>query len=210
MVTRGGKKCDDETSSMSEMDDPVRSSPHLRSVMGSDGLVKLAAPPTGTSLVGSGDPSGSRCSYADREARCDSQNELFICSSAVGGGSRGRRSYGASVASESLSITLLSSRTPSSGTKTTTPRPTCISFSPFATNPSAMGNTLGAVHDNYDTLFVSVADCGKKITNVITASIVDGDQQSTLIFEQQARRARNSGAGFQKSLQSALGKLRLS
>ena len=69
---------------------------------------------------------------------------------------------------------------------------------------------VAAVDYNYDILSVSVADWRKKITNVIIASIDDGDQRSTPFFEQQPRRASSTGAGFEKSLQSALGRLGLS
>jgi uncharacterized protein with FMN-binding domain len=78
-------------------------------------------------------------------------------------------------------------------------------------------------------LSVSVTASGKRITKVSIASLDDGgnfrsqsiDQQSIPILEQQALQAQNANiqgvsgasytsAGFQKSLQSALGKLGLS
>ena len=107
---------------------------------------------------------------------------------------------------------------------------TSTSTAPSTTIPSATRSATGsAVNYNYGILSVSVTDSGKKITNVRIASLDDGgnsrsqsiDQQSIPMLEKQALQAQSANiqgvsgasytsAGFQKSLQSALGKLGLS
>jgi uncharacterized protein with FMN-binding domain len=82
------------------------------------------------------------------------------------------------------------------------------------------------VNYNYGVLSVSITVKGKKITNVGIASLDDGgnfrsqsiDQQSIPLLEQQALQAQSANiqgvsgasytsAGFEQSLQAALGKL---
>jgi uncharacterized protein with FMN-binding domain len=122
--------------------------------------------------------------------------------------------------------------TPASGTSTspstTIPSTTVPSTTvPPTTVPSTTRNATGtAVNYNYGILSVAVTASGKKITKVTIASIDDGgnfrsqsiDQQSIPILEQQVLQAQSANiqgvsgasytsAGFQQSLQSALGKL---
>ncbi len=110
--------------------------------------------------------------------------------------------------------------TGASDTPTTGPAPTTTAP---ASNQSATGS---AVNYNYGVLSVSVTVSGTKITKVDIASLDDGgnfrsqsiDQQSIPILEQQALQAQSANiqgvsgasytsAGFEQSLQSALGKL---
>ena len=96
-------------------------------------------------------------------------------------------------------------------------------------SPSATRSATGsAVNYHYGILSVSVTASGKRITKVSIGSINDGgnfrsqsiDQQSIPMLEQQAVQAQSANiqgvsgasytsAGFQQSLQSALGKLGL-
>lgn len=116
---------------------------------------------------------------------------------------------------------------PKSGSNTSTstvPSTTTATSSPSATR-SATGS---AVNYNYGILSVSVTASGKRITKVSIGSINDGgnfrsqsiDQQSIPILEKQAVQAQSANiqgvsgasytsAGFEQSLQSALGKLGL-
>ena len=116
---------------------------------------------------------------------------------------------------------------PKSGSKTTTP--TAPTTSTPTTIPSATRSATGAeVNYNYGILSVSVTASGKRITKVSIASLNDGgnfrsesiDQQSIPLLEQQAVQTQNANiqgvsgasytsAGFEQSLQSALGKLGL-
>ena len=106
---------------------------------------------------------------------------------------------------------------PPSTSSSTTPGP----------SPATTGSATGdAVNYNYGVLSVSVTVSGSKITKVDIASLDDGgnfrsqsiDQQSVPMLEQQALQAQNANiqgvsgasytsAGFQQSLQSALGQL---
>jgi uncharacterized protein with FMN-binding domain len=101
--------------------------------------------------------------------------------------------------------------------------------SPTTTNPAAVRSATGeAVNYNYGILSVAVTVSGRRITKVGIASLDDGgnfrsqsiDQQSIPILEQQAMQAQSANiqgvsgasytsAGFDQSLQSALGKLGL-
>jgi uncharacterized protein with FMN-binding domain len=115
--------------------------------------------------------------------------------------------------------------TPSGRASTTTTSPSSASTTVPPTTRSATGV---AVNYNYGILSVSVTDSGKKITRVRIATLDDGgnfrsqsiDQQSIPLLEEQALQAQSANiqgvsgasytsAGFQKSLQSALGKLGL-
>jgi uncharacterized protein with FMN-binding domain len=98
------------------------------------------------------------------------------------------------------------------------------------TAPAATRTVTGpSVNYNYGVLSVSVTATGKKITNVGIASLDDGgnfrsqsiDQQSIPILEQEALQAQSANiqgvsgasytsAGFEQSLQSALGQLGIS
>lgn len=123
------------------------------------------------------------------------------------------------------------SSVPSSPTTTTTQLPPSPTTAPTTTTTtSATRSATGdAVNYNFGILSVSVTASGKKITRVSIASLDDGgnfrsqsiDQQSIPILEQQALQAQSANiqgvsgasytsAGFEKSLQSALGKLGLS
>lgn len=110
---------------------------------------------------------------------------------------------------------------PSSTTPTTVPSTTPT------TVPSTTRSANGPlVNYNYGVLSVSITVKGKKITNVGIASLDDGgnfrsqsiDQQSIPLLEQQALQAQSANiqgvsgasytsAGFEQSLQAALGKL---
>jgi len=116
---------------------------------------------------------------------------------------------------------------PKSGSNTGTS--TVPSTNTATSSPSATRSATGAaVNYNYGILSVSVTASGKRITKVSIGSINDGgnfrsqsiDQQSIPILEQQAIQAQNANiqgvsgasytsAGFEQSLQSALGKLGL-
>ena len=131
------------------------------------------------------------------------------------GSSAGNNSSGASSPPKSGSST---------GTSAVPPTNTATS------SPSATRRATGAaVNYDYGILSVSVTASGKRITQVSIASINDGgnsrsqsiDQQSIPILEKQAIQAQNAhiqgvsgasytSAGFEQSLQSALGKLSLS
>jgi uncharacterized protein with FMN-binding domain len=115
---------------------------------------------------------------------------------------------------------------------TTTPPPTTVVTVPSTTTTttSATQSATGeSVNYNFGVLSVSVTTSGRKITKVSIASLDDGgnfrsqsiDQQSIPILEQQALQAQSAhiqgvsgasytSAGFEQSLQSALGKLGLS
>ena len=100
---------------------------------------------------------------------------------------------------------------------------------PTTTTPSATRSATGpSVNYNWGVLSVKVTVTGSKITNVTIASLDDGgnprsqaiDQQSVPMLEQQAMQAQSSNiqgvsgasytsAGFQQSLQGALGQLGL-
>jgi uncharacterized protein with FMN-binding domain len=117
---------------------------------------------------------------------------------------------------------------PKSGSKSSAS--TVPSTTTSTTTPSAIRSATGsAINYHYGILSVSVTASGTKITKVRIASINDGgnfrsqsiDQQSIPILEQQALHARNANiqgvsgasytsAGFEQSLQSALGKIGLS
>ncbi|MGD0638667.1 MAG: FMN-binding protein [Nitrososphaerales archaeon] len=117
---------------------------------------------------------------------------------------------------------------PKSGSKTSTP--TVPATSTPTTIPSATRRATGAAVDyHYGVLSVSITASGNRISKVSIASLNDGgnfrsqsiDQQSIPILEQQALQAQNANiqgvsgasytsAGFEQSLQSALGKLGLS
>ncbi len=117
---------------------------------------------------------------------------------------------------------------PKSGSNTGTS--TVPSTNTATSSPSATRTATGAAVDyHYGILSVSVTASGKRITKVSIGSINDGgnfrsqsiDQQSIPILEQQAIQAQNAhiqgvsgasytSAGFEQSLQSALGKLGLS
>jgi uncharacterized protein with FMN-binding domain len=132
-------------------------------------------------------------------------------STTIAGSSTGHKSSGASSPPKSSSKS-----GPSTNTSTTT--------------PSAIRSATGsAINYHYGILSVSVTASGTKITKVRIASINEGgnfrsqsiDQQSIPILEQQALHAQNANiqgvsgasytsAGFEQSLQSALGKLGLS
>jgi uncharacterized protein with FMN-binding domain len=154
-------------------------------------------------------------------------------SSVATGSPTGHGSSGASSPPTSSSTTSPppgTSPTTSSTTTTTTPRPTSTTTAPPTTVPSATQSATGAlVNYNYGILSVSVTASGKRITKVSIASLDDGgsfrsqsiDQQSIPILEEQALQAQSANiqgvsgasytsAGFEKSLQSALGKLGLS
>ena len=116
---------------------------------------------------------------------------------------------------------------PKSGSNTGTS--TAPSTNTATSSPSATRRATGAaVNYQYGILSVSVTASGKRITKVTIGSINDGgnfrsqsiDQQSIPILEQQALQAQNANiqgvsgasytsAGFEQSLQSALGKLGL-
>jgi len=116
---------------------------------------------------------------------------------------------------------------PKSGSNTGTS--TGPSTNTAASSPSATRSATGAaVNYNYGILSVSVTASGKRITKVSIGTINDGgnfrsqsiDQQSIPILEQQAVQAQSANiqgvsgasytsAGFEQSLQSALGKLGL-
>ena len=119
---------------------------------------------------------------------------------------------------------------PPTSTTTTLLRPTVTTTAPSTTTTSATQSATGeAVNYTYGILSVSVTSSGKTITHVSIASLDDGgnfrsqsiDQQSIPILEEQALQAQSANiqgvsgasytsAGFEKSLQSALGKLGLS
>ncbi len=116
---------------------------------------------------------------------------------------------------------------PKSGSNASTS--TVPTTTPTTSAPSAIRTATGsAVNYHWGVLSVSVTVSGKKITKVGIASLNDGgnfrsqsiDQQSIPILEHQALQAQNANiqgvsgasytsAGFQQSLQSALGKLGL-
>ena len=116
---------------------------------------------------------------------------------------------------------------PKSGSNTGTS--TAPSTNTATSGTSATRSATGAaVNYQYGILSVSVTASGKRITKVTIGSINDGgnfrsqsiDQQSIPILEQQALQAQNANiqgvsgasytsAGFEQSLQSALGKLGL-
>ena len=118
-----------------------------------------------------------------------------------------------------------------STTTTTTQLPTSTTTLPTTTTTTSatQSATGAAVNYNFGILSVSVTASGRKITKVSIASLDDGgnvrsqsiDQQSIPILEEQALQAQSANiqgvsgasytsAGFEKSLQSALGKLGLS
>lgn len=119
---------------------------------------------------------------------------------------------------------------PSSSATTTPPRPTTTTTAAATTTTSATQSATGeAVNYTYGILSVSVTSSGKRITHVSIASLDDGgnfrsqsiDQQSIPILEEQALQAQSANiqgvsgasytsAGFERSLQSTLGKLGLS
>jgi uncharacterized protein with FMN-binding domain len=116
---------------------------------------------------------------------------------------------------------------PKSGSSTGTS--TTPSTNTAASSPSATRSATGAAVDyHYGILSVSVTASGKRITKVSIGTLNDGgnfrsqsiDQQSIPILEQQAVQAQSASiqgvsgasytsAGFEQSLQSALGKLGL-
>ena len=116
---------------------------------------------------------------------------------------------------------------PKSGSSTGTS--TTPSTNTATSSPSATRSATGAAVDyQYGILSVSVTASGKRITKVGIGTLNDGgnsrsqsiDQQSIPILEQQAVQAQSANiqgvsgasytsAGFQQSLQSALGKLGL-
>jgi uncharacterized protein with FMN-binding domain len=116
---------------------------------------------------------------------------------------------------------------PKSGSSTGTS--TAPSTNTAASSPSATRSATGAAVDyHYGILSVSVTASGKRITKVGIGTLNDGgnfrsqsiDQQSIPILEQQAVQAQSANiqgvsgasytsAGFEQSLQSALGKLGL-
>jgi uncharacterized protein with FMN-binding domain len=116
---------------------------------------------------------------------------------------------------------------PKSGSNASTS--TVPTTTPTTSTPSATRTATGStVNYHWGVLSVSVTVSGKKITKVGIASLNDGgnfrsqsiDQQSIPILEHQALQAQNANiqgvsgasytsAGFQQSLQSALGKLGL-
>lgn len=124
---------------------------------------------------------------------------------------------------------------PSTTSPASPPSPTTAPSStapPRTTTPTTAPTTRTAtgaiINYDYGTLSVSVTVSGTKITKVGIASLNDGgnfrsqsiDQQSIPILEQQALQARSANiqgvsgasytsAGFENSLQSALGKLGL-
>ncbi len=123
-----------------------------------------------------------------------------------------------------------SSTTPSPGTSPAGTGP--AGTSPTTTPTTAPATTRTATGDTvdytYGSLSVSVTASGSRITKVGIASLNDGgsfrsqsiDQQSIPILEQQALQAQSANiqgvsgasytsAGFENSLQSALGKLGL-
>jgi uncharacterized protein with FMN-binding domain len=136
-------------------------------------------------------------------------------STTVAGSSTGNSSSGASSPPKSSSKS-----GPSTAPSTTT----------STTTPSAIRSATGSAIDyHYGILSVSVTASGTKITKVRIAAINEGgnfrsqsiDQQSIPTLEQQALHAQNANiqgvsgasytsAGFEQSLQSALGKLGLS
>jgi uncharacterized protein with FMN-binding domain len=135
------------------------------------------------------------------------------------GPSAGTHASGASSPPKSSSTTSTST-VPTS----TVPTTTTTTSVPSATRTA----TGSAVDYHWGVLSVSVTASGKKITKVSIASLNDGgnsrsqsiDQQSIPILEHQALQAQNANiqgvsgasytsAGFQQSLQSALGKLGL-
>jgi len=108
---------------------------------------------------------------------------------------------------------------------TTTPAPTTTTTAAPSTSHSATG---AATNYSFGILSVKVTVSGTKITNISIASIDDGgnprsayiDQASIPMLEQQALSAQSANiqgvsgasyttAGFEQSLQSALGKLGL-
>ena len=121
---------------------------------------------------------------------------------------------------------------------TTATTPTSSPSAPTSTTPPSTSTTVPAtsrtatgqaVNYSWGVLSVSVTATGRTITKVGIASLDDGgnprsqsiDQQSIPLLEQQAMQAQSSNiqgvsgasytsAGFQQSLQSALGKLGLS
>ena len=116
-----------------------------------------------------------------------------------------------------------STTSPASSTSTSTTIP---STTVQSTTKSATGES---VNYNYGVLSVSVTATGTKITKVQIASLDDSgnvrsqsiDQQSIPILEQEALAAQSANiqgvsgasytsAGFEQSLQSALGKLGIS
>ncbi len=118
---------------------------------------------------------------------------------------------------------------PKSGSHTSTSTVPVPTTTTTTSAPSATRTATGsAVNYHWGVLSVSVSVSGKKITKVSIASLNDGgnfrsqsiDQQSIPILEHQALQAQNANiqgvsgasytsAGFQQSLQSALGKLGL-
>src|ERR1022692_1911241 len=104
--------------------------------------------------------------------------------------------------------------------------PTTVPASTTTAPASTKSATGAAVNYNFGVLSVSVTVSGTKITKVDIASLDDGgnfrsqsiDQQSIPILEQQALQAQSANiqgvsgasytsAGFEQSLQSALGQL---
>ena len=120
------------------------------------------------------------------------------------------------------------SRAGSGGASAKTGPSTAVAAPP-TTIPSTTRRAIGiAVNYNYGILSVSVTASGKRITKVGIASIDDGgnfrsvsiDQESIPLLEEQAVQAQSAhiqgvsgasytSAGFEESLQSALGKLGL-
>jgi uncharacterized protein with FMN-binding domain len=128
------------------------------------------------------------------------------------------------------SSTTIPPPTPSTTATTIPPRSTSTTTAPSTTTTLATQSATGeAVNYTYGILSVSVTSSGKRIENVTIASLDDGgnfrsqsiDQQSIPILERQALQAQSANiqgvsgasytsAGFERSLQSALGKLGLS
>ena len=155
--------------------------------------------------------------------------------SSVPAASQGKGSGGTSSPPTSSSTTTPppgTSPVPSTTTTTTTQLPTSTTTAPStstSTTSATQSATGEAVNYNFGILSVSVTASGRKITKVSIASLDDGgnvrsqsiDQQSIPILEEQALQAQSANiqgvsgasytsAGFEKSLQSALGKLGLS
>ncbi len=144
---------------------------------------------------------------------------------------------GASATRGSSPSTSVAGAPPSASTTTPSPGTSPAGAGPAGTSPTTTPTTAPAttrtatgdtVDYTYGSLSVSVTASGSRITKVGIASLNDGgsfrsqsiDQQSIPILEQQALQAQSANiqgvsgasytsAGFENSLQSALGKLGL-
>ncbi len=144
---------------------------------------------------------------------------------------------GASATRGSSPSTSVAGAPPSASTTTPSPGTSPAGTGPAGTSPTTTPTTAPAttrtatgdtVDYTYGSLSVSVTASGSRITKVGIASLNDGgsfrsqsiDQQSIPILEQQALQAQSANiqgvsgasytsAGFENSLQSALGKLGL-